>query len=243
MPDVEAWGPAAHSYQGTRRAQALDPNFLQHATRAVGFAAVAAQPGGVREADPVLDDPFAKRASGTTSSESSVHAPTGLNLVLPCNPGSSGHPMLCGRSCIFHRSGNCANGDTCTFCHEDHTQRVMRFTKKYRSWLDVMPMSEIVALAWPILQEKALTVGIPSEHLWPLLQISAEAGRSSGYPRVPDHVLPKLLHSLSSLNLRSMLKMLERQSTPGSREEAIIREVFLGIMPALPEPTWKFVRL
>lgn len=89
--------------------------------------------------------------------------PPDMNLSpqqMQTNPGSVGHPDLCPRPCIYFSSGNCTNGNDCTFCHMPHPKRPVRLDKRHRQELQKMPFPQMLEMVWPILADKVKGLGI-----------------------------------------------------------------------------------
>lgn len=95
------------------------------------------------------DDGFGA-ASSTASRE-------GARLLARLNPGSMGHPFLCGRPCLYALMG-CANGPTCEFCHIPHDTPPRQLDKQRRSVLRSMPLEEAQALMIPIIWQKVVEI-------------------------------------------------------------------------------------
>jgi len=77
-----------------------------------------------------------------------------------CNPGSSGHPELCSRKCLFFVSGCCTNGEDCKFCHMPHQKRPVRLDRMNRDLLRNMQFLERAVIIVPILKEKVHALGL-----------------------------------------------------------------------------------
>ncbi|CAJ1349367.1 unnamed protein product [Effrenium voratum] len=59
--------------------------------------------------------------------------------------GSRGHPDLCRRPCIYHRSGYCVQGADCGFCHLDHEGRAPKLDKKQREIIRSLNKAQVLA--------------------------------------------------------------------------------------------------
>eukprot|EP00928_Gymnodinium_smaydae_P010827 TRINITY_DN14077_c0_g2_i1.p1 TRINITY_DN14077_c0_g2~~TRINITY_DN14077_c0_g2_i1.p1 ORF type:complete len:336 (-),score=22.45 TRINITY_DN14077_c0_g2_i1:381-1388(-) len=71
------------------------------------------------------------------------------------NPGSVGHPEMCGRLCIYHLNGSCTNGSSCTFCHCEHVlKRERHLDKRNRELLKQASSTQVLAVTMTILREK-----------------------------------------------------------------------------------------
>ncbi|CAE7375944.1 unnamed protein product, partial [Symbiodinium microadriaticum] len=52
-----------------------------------------------------------------------------------CNPGSSGHPFLCARRCVYVMKRGWCHVQSCKYCHLDHYQPVVKLNKRQRHLL------------------------------------------------------------------------------------------------------------
>lgn len=75
--------------------------------------------------------------------------------ALPTNPGTIGHDkLLCGRPCVHFKHGRCSNGDACQFCHAPHG-RPHQLDKRRREMLRTLPLRDVQALMFPLVEHKA----------------------------------------------------------------------------------------
>lgn len=74
-----------------------------------------------------------------------------------CNPGSFGHPQLCGRPCL-HLFRHCANGADCEFCHIPH-DAPKQLDKQERLILRQLPPQDSKAMLFPLMLQKVTEHG------------------------------------------------------------------------------------
>ncbi|CAJ1344285.1 unnamed protein product [Effrenium voratum] len=114
------------------------------------------------------------RGRGDVRAPSSVNSadvgPKGKQMT---NPGSLGHPDLCPRPCIYFRTGTCASGAGCTFCHMSHSRRPLRLDKRHREAIKKMPFKKVLKVIVPILSSKVQSLAC-SEKLGRLNELPAE---------------------------------------------------------------------
>jgi len=142
------------------------------------------------------------------------------------NPGSTGHPELCPRPCLYFPSGQCVNGTRCSFCHLPHPKRPAHLDKRHRAMLKEMPLSDCIALALPILKEKVQTISFNSDEAAEVVARQLdELGSSMSLP-VPQLPRPRrsretsaLRTALKAMSLRSVLTTLHRAALPQSSPE------------------------
>jgi len=131
------------------------------------------------------------------------------------NPGSSGHPFICNRPCLFFAAGECSAGQSCTFCHLDHDRRPSHLDKRGRQQLASMEWKELLAAALPVLQQKARRGGFHKHASELFTTLTAVRNReASGYW---EATLPP---SLAALPFRSLLGYV-RQGLDTESAEAV----------------------
>lgn len=67
----------------------------------------------------------------------------------PGNPGSEGHPNMCGRPCLHIGAAQCRSGIACMFCHLPHEKPKHRLDLRQREALRTMPVDQARARAPP----------------------------------------------------------------------------------------------
>lgn len=91
-----------------------------------------------------------------STEDSSQRSPRSITLS-PCN-GSSGHPDLCQRPCIYFIKGQCQNGMECGYCHLGHAQRPFHLDKAQRDLIRNFEHHEVLALVLPFLRDRAQAI-------------------------------------------------------------------------------------
>lgn len=137
----------------------------------------------------------------------------------PTNPGSVGHPEVCGRACRFFVSGRC-DQHNCTFCHLEHTGWDDGLHRAHRGHLQEMPAESAKALIIPILAEKVRAFDNTGETEAALQRLVAACG-------APGTVIVRksrsdrwLVSALRRTNARLLLACLRRSVLLPGEEEA-----------------------
>jgi len=127
-----------------------------------------------------------------------------------CNLGSIGHPALCSRPCLYFATGECANGESCEFCHMGHSKRPPHLNKQHREQLRDMEASRAKALILPIVRTKSLAFDSSVETEFSLQRLAAACGVES-VARVHFSRNERSLGvALGGMNLRLLLITLQR---------------------------------
>lgn len=122
--------------------------------------------------------------------------------------GSYRHPELCARPCLFAMRGDCPQGAACEFCHLPHSKRSSHLDKKHREMVKQMRTTELVALALPVITEKAQQLCLAGTvfellaALERLVEVTA-AARENRSRR-------NLLSAMRAMQLRPLLSLLLR---------------------------------
>ncbi|CAE7250050.1 unnamed protein product [Symbiodinium natans] len=106
------------------------------------------------------------------------------------NPGSLGHPELCPRPCIYFRSGSCASGAKCGFCHMPHSRRPLRLDKRHRESLRRMRFKQVLKGLAPIIRAKIMAIAVPSVVLGALCESPPEEGEEGPPQSMVGHKAP-----------------------------------------------------
>lgn len=209
--------------------------FEFHSEAASSTSSIAVITGEVAglgaDGTPDIFDADAGPLSGTTAE---VESPGDGGSHI--NPGSIGHPGLCGRPCHFFLSGFCGLQTTCGFCHLDHPPRRQGFlSKAQRLTLKNMTFAEAVSVLYPFMYEEASLVGVPQELLQPLLELMPDVQRKYVGLALSEH--------FRAMGLRRMLTFLKRCAERGSPEEQVVEAVTSSLFPQRSQGTWSFVML
>jgi len=119
-------------------------------------------------------------------------------------PGNWGHPDLCGRPCIFFAKGECANGDSCGFCHLHH-RKVPHLDKRGRALLKTMTPEQRASLIAPLIMRKAVGMQLEeqaSKMLKEMLHTNA-----LGFTTVSKNGLAGIRKSMETMSMRQLLLM------------------------------------
>lgn len=136
-----------------------------------------------------------------------------LQSAVPNNPGSSGHPELCSRVCLYFASGNCTNGLNCGFCHAHHSGRSTHLDKRHRELLRAMDFKERLHLILPILREKFENLEPRRQDLSDLLAGIAERIYGQDVRTDKKRAKHKLQVALKFMSARSLAALLHRSAT------------------------------
>ncbi|CAE7889837.1 unnamed protein product, partial [Symbiodinium sp. KB8] len=72
--------------------------------------------------------------------------------------GSRGHPFLCRRPCVhILRSGSCAHGDYCSYCHFPHEARSKLDTRQ-RAMCEAMPKAQFLSVLTEMLASQGAEI-------------------------------------------------------------------------------------
>mmetsp|Transcript_2056 Transcript_2056/g.5974 ORF Transcript_2056/g.5974 Transcript_2056/m.5974 type:complete len:341 (-) Transcript_2056:594-1616(-) len=127
------------------------------------------------------------------------------------NRGSTGHPHLCSRPCLYFASGQCANGRSCNFCHAPHSKRLAHLDKKHREALRALPAAKAKALVFPVLQEKAVAFDSSPSTLRALDALARACEVApGGASAVKSRSDRSLVVALTAVSLRVVLAALHR---------------------------------
>jgi hypothetical protein len=140
-------------------------------------------------------------------------APAPLLEVL--NPGSAGHPELCGKICIYFLQGTCEKGFRCGYCHCPHTNsRKSNLDRESRNLIRDVHHSEAYRMMLPEVLTKLQRQGFDLRRL-PILDIPnlGQVARSRASSR-------KLAASLARVSLRTLLTHMARKMPAGTPESA-----------------------
>ncbi|CAE7206660.1 unnamed protein product [Symbiodinium microadriaticum] len=75
-------------------------------------------------------------------------------LVSTCNPGSTGHPELCARPCVYIAKGGACN-ESCQFCHMAHEQAHLKLDQRARRLLRSLDAGQKLQLLLEVVQQRA----------------------------------------------------------------------------------------
>mmetsp|Transcript_121892 Transcript_121892/g.171531 ORF Transcript_121892/g.171531 Transcript_121892/m.171531 type:complete len:221 (-) Transcript_121892:165-827(-) len=117
----------------------------------------------------------------------------------PGNFGSLGHPHCCRRPCLSFRNGYCADGNDCSYCHNEHLDTGARLDKRQRAATAGLSHEQVSALVLEHCIAKADEASL-SEKVSEILQLLEVAA---------DEAEP---HSISGRELRNLRKGLRRLS-------------------------------
>lgn len=147
----------------------------------------------------------------------------GLVAARPNNDGSVGHPYFCSRPCMFFFSGNCANTDTCSYCHAPHQKRPVHLDKRNRVLFDNMEADIRTGLLISLLFKKVMELDLFEEVQGLLEDLGAACGVTALERPFDGAAMKKsdrmLRSALASMAFRSLLIMLER--TAGLENPAV----------------------
>ncbi|OLQ02700.1 hypothetical protein AK812_SmicGene14412 [Symbiodinium microadriaticum] len=130
--------------------------------------------------------------------------------MVPCNPGSCGHPSLCARPCIYMAKNGACHVEGCNFCHMTHDVPVMKLNQRQRYVLQRLDVKEkldlILAAARAGLQRKGLTYEAGS-----FIQLLEEASKHArqGLLRSHKKQVYDLRKALIRMSLADIIKTFE----------------------------------
>ncbi|CAE8609241.1 unnamed protein product [Polarella glacialis] len=156
--------------------------------------------------------------------------PTITNKNNGLSPGSTGHPELCRRRCMFFAAGNCAKSSTCGHCHLPHEHRRFHLDMQLRDTLRGLDEAERLSLLLPLMSDRADSLGISTEALelltwlehklasalassWPASRVAAARATLAATSQQP---LSRLAHSLRKLTFSNLLGLALRTTSSAS---------------------------
>ncbi|CAJ1338438.1 unnamed protein product [Effrenium voratum] len=116
--------------------------------------------------------------------------------------GSLGHPELCRRPCIYVATGECLNGDACSYCHMPHMEKVPKLDKRQRGIVQSLSRSELLALVLKFCRPKARRFG-PAREILSLLK--EEAGNAKLPSWVCERDVRGLHCTLQRMNFSNLI--------------------------------------
>jgi len=163
----------------------------------------------------------------SSAASSALLASDGESSGLACNTGSIGHPSLCSRPCLYFATGQCANGESCEFCHMAHAKRPPHLNKQHREQLRDMDRARAKALILPIVRAKALAFDASAATALAVERLAAACG-APGAPRVHLSRSERSLSvALGGMNLRLLLITLQRAALHGEAAAEAAAEALL----------------
>ncbi|CAJ1393384.1 unnamed protein product [Effrenium voratum] len=106
--------------------------------------------------------------------------------------GSSGHPELCFKPCLYLAYGSCPSGTSCNFCHLPHPNRA-----KYgrdRELLRQLSEADLLGLILPHLRAKKIQ---GADHLLDLME-----AHLASLPAAPSQIRPSQIRGLANVGGR-----------------------------------------
>jgi len=143
----------------------------------MGMTATADLVARQNSKDALPNLPETGQAMEGTNSDAGMISSASCSFDQPSNPGSLGHPELCLRPCLYFAQGQCANGNSCEFCHRSHPKRPSHLDKRHREMLKRMPFVESVSVALPVLREKAQSISLGNNVMEILDELEEVASR------------------------------------------------------------------
>ncbi|CAE8615369.1 unnamed protein product [Polarella glacialis] len=102
--------------------------------------------------------------------------------------GSTGHPELCRRPCIYFAAGNCANGSGCGYCHLPHQSRPSHLDRHSRDALQSLSRLEGLMLILPLVRARFENAGLEDKASELLLQLHQSAATCvAASPYINNH--------------------------------------------------------
>jgi len=157
---------------------------------------------------PNIVQPSYERASGTypLSSEENWR----------CHPsiGSSGHPEMCKRICMFFKRGNCQSGFDCKFCHLPHQQRESHLDKRKRELLSVVAAGTNLRMLMQSMRHRVLSLPYAAAALEFLNTLELLCGSlidQDDAAILKHRDLRKLAHTLQGRRFSSLISMFLKQ--------------------------------
>lgn len=224
-PGVEAGSCGAPGPHAADAFGALDGGRLRGIATAGGRSLAAPAPLGVHS----------RRDAGSQSGVAAAGADPSRGALgaEAANPGSVGHPDLCGRPCLFAASGVCDNGAACEYCHESHGRRPAKADKRQRGLLSSMPTARSKLLMFPTLRQKVLELN-PPERCWrAYVELCGTCGVSALLATTPTDASRSeraLLKVFGAMTLRHLLVWIQRSAL---REEPLAYAASEALMQQL----------
>mmetsp|Transcript_87813 Transcript_87813/g.253242 ORF Transcript_87813/g.253242 Transcript_87813/m.253242 type:complete len:331 (+) Transcript_87813:64-1056(+) len=171
--------------------------------------------------------PSSEASSGELAGLAQIDIQAGSILPSP-NAGSLGHPALCSRPCLYFPAGQCANGESCEYCHMAHTQRSPHLNKRHRDQFRNLGGVAARALIMPLVKEKALALDASDETALAVDRLARECGAEEpAFVPMPREG-SSLRAALRGMNLTALLLILRRSLSPDANEASILVEALLA---------------
>ncbi|CAE7555422.1 unnamed protein product [Symbiodinium microadriaticum] len=120
-----------------------------------------------------------------------------------CNPGSSGHPFLCARPCVYMMKRGSCHVQECKYCHMNHDLPVTKLNQRQRYVLQRLAMKDKMDLLLAALRAGLHRDGLTDRAGSLLYQLEVEA---SMHP-VPEgrQIHKRQMHDLRKALMRMTL--------------------------------------
>ncbi|CAJ1450020.1 unnamed protein product [Effrenium voratum] len=139
-------------------------------------------------------------------------SPDGRDLDLP-SQGSLGHPEVCRRPCIYFLAGHCENGDSCSYCHMEHKDKMPKLDKRQRTIMQGLSRRELLALVLYFCRSKADQAGmIEAQEIIRLLEDEA-SGQEPLPASISERDVRNLHKTLARMNFSNLIGLVTHSSS------------------------------
>mmetsp|Transcript_69041 Transcript_69041/g.161725 ORF Transcript_69041/g.161725 Transcript_69041/m.161725 type:complete len:194 (-) Transcript_69041:44-625(-) len=131
--------------------------------------------------------------------------------MVPCNPGSLGHPSLCTRPCIYLAKNGACHVEGCNFCHMIHDAPVMKLNQRQRYVLQKLDVKAKLDLILAAVRAGLDREGLTHEagRLLQLLEEEASKHVEQGLLRSHKKQVYDLRKALMRMSLADSIKSFE----------------------------------
>eukprot|EP00930_Biecheleria_cincta_P081324 TRINITY_DN7016_c0_g2_i5.p1 TRINITY_DN7016_c0_g2~~TRINITY_DN7016_c0_g2_i5.p1 ORF type:complete len:323 (-),score=55.41 TRINITY_DN7016_c0_g2_i5:125-1093(-) len=150
--------------------------------------------------------------------------------------GSSGHPEICRRPCLYFARGDCQSGSACGYCHLDHAERISHWDKRNREMLKRMTLADLLPLVLKLARKRAQDIGMLREACG-VLQV-LENWSLTKSPAITDWTLgmKRLLLAMQKVHFSALIMLvLKKRTADESQADADFNEQLQG---ALSQMGW-----
>mmetsp|Transcript_28450 Transcript_28450/g.66696 ORF Transcript_28450/g.66696 Transcript_28450/m.66696 type:complete len:275 (+) Transcript_28450:38-862(+) len=89
--------------------------------------------------------------------------------------GSTGHPQLCRRPCVYFAVGECSSGSSCLYCHHSHPERSVKLDKAQRRRFQELDVGIVLGMLHDLMCTQAREHGFSDEAGHVLALVEGEA--------------------------------------------------------------------
>jgi len=140
------------------------------------------------------------------------------------NQGSRGHPFLCRRPCVhIVRSGSCANGDSCSYCHFPHEAR-SKLDNRQRAMCEAMPKKQFLSVLTEMLASQGTKIPGQGRDILSVLKKEMEDAEQyatqacdSEETEARPVVVKKFRKVISKMNFAALVSLASRRCTDKSK--------------------------